>query len=397
MPYTWSSRGPTIDGGFGVSVCAPGGAITSVPNFTLRNSQLMNGTSMASPHVAGAVALLISGLMQRKLPYSPYSIKRSLENCANVLENVELFAQGSGLLQVDKSFESLMNFSEIQECDVRFHVTCGSGNTKGVYIRTKGERNSHEYSINVEPCFKDCENVKVDAKLQFNMKLALVCKASYVSHPSHLDLANMARTFSIKIDTGGLAHGVHNTSIEAFDVSCVAKGPIFKIPITVIKPQTVSASSNYTVRFDDVVFRPNTIKRHFFVVPEFATWGIIRMRCLDEEQTGRFVLHCMQLLPKQSCKSLEINKNLTIISNIENVQSFQVRGGVILEVVVAKYWANLGENTINYSISFYGIKPSEPSITMHASEGIHSLHVTSLQGEEILPCITFKNSVQILR
>lgn len=58
MPYTWSSRGPTIDGDKGVTVCAPGGAITSMACYTLRGCQQLNGTSMAAPHVAGAVGRL---------------------------------------------------------------------------------------------------------------------------------------------------------------------------------------------------------------------------------------------------------------------------------------------------------------------------------------------------
>ena len=123
-PYTWSSRGPTIDGDRGVTVCAPGGAITSVPKFTLRGTQLMNGTSMASPHTCGALALALSGMRAKKLAWSPFSVKRAVENTCTWLSDMCEFGQGNGLLNIEKVFDHLEANCTNTERDVRYNSFC---------------------------------------------------------------------------------------------------------------------------------------------------------------------------------------------------------------------------------------------------------------------------------
>lgn len=54
---------------------------------------------MASPHTAGCVALIVSAVKLKSIPYSPYSVRRAIQNTAMGLD-VDVFAQGHGLIQV---------------------------------------------------------------------------------------------------------------------------------------------------------------------------------------------------------------------------------------------------------------------------------------------------------
>lgn len=52
------------------------------------------------------------------------------------------------------------------------------------------------------------------------------------------------------------------------------KGPVFQVPITVIQPSLLPKGGTCPdLVFKDVLFKPNTIKRHFIFVPDDATWG----------------------------------------------------------------------------------------------------------------------------
>ena len=51
-----------------------------------------------------------------------------------------------------------------------------------------------------------------------------------------------------------------------------------------------------------VVFQPNNIRRHFLMVPEKATWAVVKVRSHESNAVGKFVLHTVQLLPKTIVK-----------------------------------------------------------------------------------------------
>ncbi|XP_070069765.1 tripeptidyl-peptidase 2 isoform X1 [Drosophila takahashii] len=406
--YTWTSRDPCIDGGQGVTVCAPGGAIASVPQFTMSKSQLMNGTSMAAPHVAGAVALLISGLKQQNIEYSPYSIKRAISATATKLGYVDPFAQGHGLLNVEKAFEHLAEHRQSKDNMLRFSVRVGNNQAKGIHLRQGVQRKFVDFNVNIEPIFFNDKEADPKDKFNFNVRLNLIASQTWVQCGAFLDLSYGTRSIVVRVDPTGLQPGVHSAVIRAYDTDNVQKGSLFEIPVTVVQPHVLDSEHNLPVfepvsskGDNSVEFQPNTIQRDFILVPQHATWAELRMRITDPNRgkdIGKFFVHTNQLLPKQSCRKLETMKIVAVGSENESTMTFKVKSGKILELCIAKYWSNYGQSHLKYSLLFRGVEAHNPNAyVMHAGRGIHKLEIEALVSEDVQPLLQLKNAAVVLK
>lgn len=71
----------------------------------------LRGTSVASPVVAGAVTLLLSGVLHRGSIINPASMKQALMSSARRLPGVGIFEQGSGKLDLLKAYQILTTYT----------------------------------------------------------------------------------------------------------------------------------------------------------------------------------------------------------------------------------------------------------------------------------------------
>lgn len=402
LEYTWSSRGPTVDGDIGVSISAPGCAVAPVPTWTLQRRKLMNGTSMASPCACGGVALLISGMKVEDIPISPYIVRKALENTAvsvGVTPEDKL-STGQGLMQIDRAYDYILQSKTLPlVCyETRMNRT-GKTNSllRGIYLREPSAcLQTSEWTVQVQPKFhEDASNLEQRVPFEECIQLHSSDKA-VVRTADFLFLTNNGRSFNIVIDPTNLDDGLHYYEVYGIDCKAPWRGPLFRVPITIIKPYIPNGQPPLAL-FSGVSFRPGHIFRNFIEVPLGASWAEAKMRASNFDTSRMFFINTVQISPLE--RNIEWDRVVSFSSPSFKSFNFPVRGGLTMELVISQFWSSgIGSQEValvDFEVVFHGIEVNVKDVVLDGSESpVRIDSKTLLCCEELIPSATL-NMVRI--
>ncbi|CAL9068120.1 tripeptidyl-peptidase 2 isoform X2 [Musa acuminata AAA Group] len=402
LEYTWSSRGPTADGDLGVCISAPGGAVAPVPTWTLQRRMLMNGTSMASPSACGGVALLVSAMKAESINVSPYVVRRALENTAASIGDAaeEKLTTGQGLMQIDKAYEYAKMSKDLPSVSYKITVNHAGKSTptfRGIYLRGPNAcEQASEWTVQVEPKFhEDASNLEELVPFEECIELHS-SEESVIRAPEYLMLTHNGRSFNIVVDPVNVSNGLHYYEVYGIDCKAPWRGPLFRVPITVIKP-LASMGKPPIISWSNVSFRPGHIERRFIDVPFGATWVKATLQTSGFDTARRFFIDTVQICPLK--RPMKWEAVVTFSSPSVKSFTFPVKGGLTMELAVAQFWSSgIGSHEathVDFEIAFHGININQEALVLDGSEAPSRIVARSLLASEKLVPAAALNKLKI--
>lgn len=387
MMYSFSSRGPATDGDWGVSVCAPGGAVASVPRYTLQPQRLMHGTSMSSPNACGSLACLLGTLKAENIPYTANAVRRAIEATAKpfsyssrVPYGSQPLDRGQGVLAVDAAYEALK--VSAKEASIAYKVSiperaAGSGApaARGIYLREPFETDAPtEVSVVVTPKFFQDATTPAETKASFrrNVRLETSAGANWVEAGNRMVLTYAPKAATIKIDTTKLPRDtISCAEVLGFDADDpTSQVPLFRVPITVVRPVGVESDNAFSFKEE---FRSGEISRHFVVAPDWATSATLSVRCAADASKRLVHLATTQLAPQEPYTHYHLHKRIWMSGDDRVVSEISdVSPGRTMEICVSQDWLSLEPCVLDVEIVFKG-DASDENIVLRGTRSVVSV------------------------
>jgi hypothetical protein len=112
-------------------------------------------------------------------------------------------------------------------------------------------------------------------------------------------LMSNGRSFKIDVDPSQLTPGLYTAKVYGKDAANPSRGPLFSVPITVVKPIPVQQKFD----FGTLALQPAQVLRYFLTPPAGSTWVDVtitdtRPSASQDGSSRLVVLHAVQLLPR---------------------------------------------------------------------------------------------------
>ena len=393
--YYFSSRGPTPDGLL-PDICAPGGAIAPIPRHALQGKAQYHGTSMSSPNACGVAACVLSAVKQKLgiSRLSPPELRKALQNTASTVEVPDPFAQGAGLVSATNAVDYILENRGKLGQDLTIGVSIPSrSNARGLYIRDALElKGPMTFDVKVKPEFQHSSTrtaEEMDELLSMELDLDLKPSQTWVKCPERMSLMSAlernGQTFSIRLEVDDLPPGVHYATIDGIDSNDVARGPLFRLPVTVVKPHSAIVSADTpTASLNEneaITLKDNGIdfsmsykldagapNRRFLEVPAIAEWVTFKIKSTSpapsETSPSRVLIHAVPFVRGDIPNTeIQLKRLIQVNEGYEKEFSMKVKGGSTLEVCLQLLWlANAASTSVEVDVEFHSFLTRGPTL-----------------------------------
>ncbi|MER6126424.1 S8 family serine peptidase [Streptomyces sp. NPDC001795] len=295
LPF--SSRGPREDGGFTPTLVAPGAAInttqTWLPGSPVAEAgyslpagySMLQGTSMASPQVAGASALLLSAAKQKGIALTPEKLRTALTSTADHIKGVQAYEEGAGRINIVDAWDAIRDDATSHDYTVKAPVdtaldqslkTPGFGT--GLYDREGGLKSGEKKTYEITITRTSGPDKAVWHTLHFENNAG----DTFRLLGSPLVKLPLNQPVTVKVQAAPRSAGIKSAILEVDDP--FTEGVDKQILTTVV----VSAPVKYTYSASSSVQR-NSSQSYFLTVPEGAKSLEVAIGGLADKSQTRFI------------------------------------------------------------------------------------------------------------